>query len=441
MKNEPALTAQTKLNHEGSIDSKVLPKLRITYKFDILSKKTLSLPYAFSINGVFTKEFRDAAKKIVCSSGKIEIYALPGERVELFLNSDAHPLYRRNPVYLIIPDDCDILINVIEKRGKHIDTDKLRECGIQIIDNKKTKIYEAALTGDIWMKISHKYTSAEAHSLISSSFSQIIVENVKRIYDDLKQPCISFNVPSQGSSSIQRSISISFTDSENARENIKTGYDFLSEGLTRAHPAGYAAIINAAVATGIDKVRITSTWRPMMGSIAHRAGLGLDVDFIGSTQLNREKLRKSFVKTKNVSEEEITFFKDFEIAKKRHGSANSEVRKARAAVEQNTGNSALLIDAKKRLNEAVKAAEEADIARKNAEALWIAERDKNEPEEVKRFRQALITSPAISQLFDPWVIDSNTSDDKLALSNTQTDDNEKLHAHHLHITVREPKIL
>lgn len=440
MKKTPALITQTKLNHEGSIDAKVSLKLKVTYKFQISSSRTLKLPYAFSINGVSPKQFKEAAKKIICSSGKIEIYVSPGDQVALFLNSDAHPLYRRNPVYSVKSVDCDVLINVTEKAGKHADTDELKDCGDMTVENRKTRNYEAALTGDIWMKISHKYTSDEAVSLVSENFSPIIVENVKKIYDNLKQPFINFAVPSQDKNLPEKCVSISFTDSGNARDNIKNGYDFLSEGLTRAHPAGYAAIFDAAVAAGVSKVRMTSTWRPMMGSIAHRAGLGLDVDFVGSTQLNRQELRNSSKKTNNVSDEEISLFASFESAKKKQLEARKEVGKARLEVQQATGNSASIIEAKRRLNETIKLSEEADKARKNAEATWEAERDRNEPDEVKRFRQALIASPSIAQLFDPWVIDTNTSDKNLAQPNTQTDDNEKLHAHHLHITVRESRI-
>jgi hypothetical protein len=441
MKNTPALVVQTKLNHDGSVDANVVPKLKVTYKFDISSARKLKLPYAVSINGAVPKKFRDTAQKIDCNSGEIEIYASPGDRVELFLNSDAHPLYRSNPVYRITLTDYDVLIKIIERSGKNSETDELKGCGDKTIGNKKTTLYEAALTGDIWMKISHKYTTTEVDTLISGSFSPLIVENVKKIYDNLKQPFLNITVPSQDANSGQRCISISFKDSENARDNIKNGYEFLSEGLTRAHPTGYAAIFNAALTTGINKVRMTSTWRPMKGSIAHRAGLGLDVDFVGSTQLNRQELRDRSKNTENVSEEEIKFFAAFESAKNKQIEAQKEVYKARTEAQLASGNNASLIDAKRRLDEATKVADEADAARKSAEAIWVAERDRTEPDEIKRFRRALITSPSISQLFDPWVVDSDTSDKQAAQSNTQTDDNEKLHAHHLHITVKEPKIL
>lgn len=441
MKNTPALTTQTKPNHEGSVDVKVKQKFKVTYIFEITSARKLNLPYAVSVNGVVPNRFKEAAQKINCAGGKIEIHAFAGERVSLFLNSDAHPSYRNNPVYNITPTDSDILVKVVEKSGKNSETDDPKEAGEKVIDNKITKLYEATLNGDIWMKISHKYTLTEVDSLISSIFSPVVVENIRKIYDNLKQPVLNITIPTKDTKSPQRCLSISFADSENARNNISKGYDFLTEGLTRAHPAGFAAILNAALITGVDKVSMTSTWRPMMGSIAHRAGLGLDVDFVGSTKLNRQELRGIGRDTKNVSTEEINLFSSFESAKKKQVTAHKEVSKIRSELQKNGANGDSIIETKRRLNDATKAADEADAIRKDAEAAWVAERDKNEPDEVKRFRQALITSPSISQLFDPWMMDLNTSDKKLAESNTQTDDNEKLHAHHLHITVREPKIL
>lgn len=353
-----------------------------------------------------------------------------------------HILHSEKIRYTVFPPrTCDVQITVSEKAGKSSDTDEPKQSGEEIINNRKTELYEATLNGDIWMKVSHKYTPSEVTLLISSDFSQLIVESVKKIYDNLKQPTLSVLAPTIEKYSSQKCVLIHFNDSENARDNIKNGYELLSEGLTRAHPAGYAAIINAALTTGINKINMTSTWRPMMGSIAHRAGLGLDVDLIDSIRVNREELRGKPKDTKNVSEEEKSLFSTFELAKLKQSAAHKEIKKICSELQKTNGNNDSVIEVKRRLNEATMAAEEADAIRKNAEAAWVAERDKNEPGEVKRFRQALITSPSISQLFDPWVMDANTLDKKPAESNSQNDDNEKLHAHHLHITVREPKIL
>ena len=47
----------------------------------------------------------------------------------------------------------------------------------------------------------------------------------------------------------------------------------------------------------------------------------------------------------------------------------------------------------------------------------------------------------VKQLYDPWYMDDNTRDKLPAQPNTQINSNETLHAHHLHITVLDTKIL
>lgn len=71
---------------------------------------------------------------------------------------------------------------------------------------------------------------------------------------------------------------------------------------------------------------------------------------------------------------------------------------------------------------------------------WNKERDKNEPSKVKGYRASLSRCAHVRQLFDPWFMDENTQDAISAKPNEQKTPNEKLHAHHLHITVHEPKI-
>ena len=72
---------------------------------------------------------------------------------------------------------------------------------------------------------------------------------------------------------------------------------------------------------------------------------------------------------------------------------------------------------------------------------WELELEKNLPTKIKVFRQAILKSPRINELFDPWYMDNNTRDDVAPKPNAQVDGNEKLHATHLHITVIEPQIL
>lgn len=75
---------------------------------------------------------------------------------------------------------------------------------------------------------------------------------------------------------------------------------------------------------------------------------------------------------------------------------------------------------------------------------WNGARNAAEPASVRLFRISLLKCTCIAQLFDPWYMDENTRDDNAPEPNMQrgqSTSNERLHAHHLHITVHEPKIL
>jgi hypothetical protein len=50
--------------------------------------------------------------------------------------------------------------------------------------------------------------------------------------------------------------------------------------LKRTHPLAYKGIIEAAWVSGADVVTLSSTWRPMLGSILHRMGVSIDVVFV-----------------------------------------------------------------------------------------------------------------------------------------------------------------
>jgi hypothetical protein len=439
-KTTPAFSSKTKLDNEVTTDVKVSMKRTVTYIFDVTSAENLNIPYAVAIRGVAQEEFRNKPKRVSGASGKITIRNVePGNEVVLFLNSDAHPGYRLNPVYPITPGDRDVVVKITEKKGKHSDTDmptRINTTGSVDVDN-----YQAFLTGDIWMKVSHKYSPAEAFSLIPPEINQAIKDAIRKIYDGLSQASLEINV-SGTTSTDQRTVLVTFNDGENARENIIRGYDFLKEGLTRVHPSGYAAVFSAAIEAKINKVALTSAWRPMLGSIAHRAGLGLDINYVGTVRMKREKLRKaSATDAGTVSQAEQNLFASLERAKTQQIAAKKNIAVAELEVKNARSESEKLILAKQKLKDVNQAGEVAEKNRKDAEAAWNAERDKNEPDEVRRFRAALMKSRSVSQLFDPWFMDSDSRDNISAIPNMQISGNEKLHAHHLHITVYEPKIL
>jgi hypothetical protein len=50
--------------------------------------------------------------------------------------------------------------------------------------------------------------------------------------------------------------------------------------LRRTSPLAYKAIVEAAWKSGVDVVQVTSTWRPILGSMLHRMGVALDVNVV-----------------------------------------------------------------------------------------------------------------------------------------------------------------
>jgi flagellar biosynthesis GTPase FlhF len=246
-------------------------------------------------------------------------------------------------------------------------------------------------------------------------------------------------------------ISVSDGADDNALKNIQH-FDLFVDGLPRVHPLGYLALIESAFDAGIETMALTSTWRPMTGSVAHRAGLGLDVNYLDTTRLNREELRgKKPAKDAddNVSEEEKKLFKEKE-------EAETEAKKAKADLEKLQAEQAALQKQKKANpnkvdptreialeREIQEASAKGDAAKKKktaADDAWDEERNKNEPGKVRGYRASLSQCKHVKQLYDPWFMDDNTQDKVPAKPNEQKTANEKLHAHHLHITVYEPKI-
>lgn len=440
---KPSLTTKTKLNNHHVTDSKVPTLRKVSYIFNATSAKNLSIPYVVAVNGKPLADYATKPRRVSGAKGVISVMVKPGDKVSLFLNSDAHPSYRKEAVYEVCPLERDIEVTVTEKKGKHADSDT----PTRVLDKdaaaeaaKKADTYSAPLTGDIWMKVSHKYTSGEVDALMPTGTAAEIIAAVKNIYTGLKSHTLTLDLPASKNKGTM-SITVTFDDSENPRENI-VKYSLLADGLTRVHPAGYASLFNAAVEADITKLTMSSAWRPMLGSIAHRAGLGLDVNYLGSMRLNREELRKkSAVDTDNVSEEEKRLFKEFEAAEAEEAKADKIHNISLKNMKTFKNDPIKGPEAAKSKQEAEKVLEAATRKRVMSRDAWNDERNKNEPASVKQFRNTLMKCPCVSQLFDPWYMDGNTHDIHAAEANMQKTKNETLHAHHLHITVNEPKIL
>lgn len=455
MAKKPDGTGITNTTPGTCIDVPCKPHRLVTYR---IQSGCNSISYALELNGQVFTAFKESALGIKCD-GKSEIRcpAHPGDRIALFLNSDAHPDYRKHRVYGISVGNNDIDISIREKAGKHADTDTPVLMTTRIVKNAKgedrpTDFYTAPLTGDIWLKISHKYLASEVEALLPADTPSASRAAVKKFYDGSLSSIansVIVDLPAQNTATGARiTILIGPGSDKNPLENIQS-FDLYKDGLPRVHPLGYLALIEAARDAQVEKLTLSSTWRPMLGSVAHRAGLGLDVNWIEKTHLNREELRGKGHPEGNVSEAEKERFKAQEAAKKAQQAAQERFDKLKqeldhlqALKKSDPGKVDPIREAElmKALQKALAEQSSAQEKLSKATDSWNVERDKNEPPKVKGYRASLARCVHVRQIFDPWFMDANSRDNKAAKPNEQIDPNEKLHATHLHITVNEPKL-
>ncbi len=420
----------------------VCKKHVVRYEFKIGSKPELILPYVVAIDGKVLPEHTGKPRHCKCGSGKIKVVASPGETVSLYLNSDAHPAFRREPVYKVKVEDCDIDIKVTEKAGKCNDSDNpIPGAAITGKDGKVVKPYAAPLTGDIWMKVTHRFTEQEANSLIPSTTSGEIKDAVLSIYRGLRSNFLNVTL-SKTESNPACKLRVEFYLSTNAVNNI-THYSQLTDGLPRVHPLAYVSLLEAAHATGTEKLVVNSDWRPLLGAIRHRAGLGLDVNYLQCNETKVSINRKELSQAKaggNVTERERELYKQYLVA---DGDSKRAAADAQTAVNarKNCRDLSRIAEYEKAANLAMQSADEKRKAHNQAEKDWNLERNRNEPVSMRAFRERLARSEGVEQILDPWYVDMNTRDKILAEPNKQLTGDERLHDNHLHISVYEPNIL
>jgi hypothetical protein len=410
------------------------PMLTVTYAIDIVSAETLRIPYAVAINGrvlpMYAERSMNAPARRNDSPAMIVVPAFVGDTVLLYLNSDAAPAWRTRPVYSVTLKEHPATVRISEKMGLHHDRDTPVFRG----HNAATGVdeYTASLTGNIWMDVSHVYQRDEVDERLPDGTRPEVVQAIKSIYDGLSARRLTIQGPARGTQPAY-SLAVEFEDSDNPRKNIHH-YQLLVDGLTRVHPGGYAALFNAAIDNGVDRIVVTSCWRPMLGSIAHRLGLGLDVNFVGGVRLNRQELKTGRATYQdaddNVSTEERILYREMKAAeeerRRAQKKAGAEAEKAKGGGNDST---------KKVANAELKAAREKEVAAKKD---WDAERNKHEPPKVRAFRSSLLSCACVGQLFDPWYMFDNTA--TAGSPNRQETANEITHAHHLHITVKDKKV-
>ena len=446
---KPDFSCQTNDKPNSVVDAPCKKACKVTYRFAFRSK--LSMPYAVAVDGKVLAPFKDRPRRTDC---KISLVVEAGQKVSLYLNSDAHPAFRLHPVYEVKVADDDVELVINEVAGKHTDTDApvIGKVTKDDAAGRSLQHMSAKLTGDIWMKVSHKYTSSEVDARVPAETSADVRAAIKRIYTGLGSPTLMVERPAQGGKPA-RTLTVKFSDSSNPKENI-TNYALLSDGLPRVHPGGYAALLNAALESDVSSIMVSSCWRPMLGSIAHRAGLGLDVSVVGGTTMNRQELRRALSASRtnphgngndndNVTDAEVKAFGEYEQAVVEDKRAQTELKEAGKALvdARRSGDVAVLKAAQSKARDAAKAAQEASQTVTEKRNKWNDERDSAEPSHVRQYRTSLLKCACVRQIFDPWFMGVNVKGGEGTVPNMQKSGNETLHAHHLHITVDEPKIL
>jgi hypothetical protein len=408
--------------------------LTVSYTIDIVSSETLRIPYAVAINGkvlpMYEERSMNAPARRNESPAKIVVPAFAGDTVSLYLNSDAAPPWRTRPLYSVTLNEHPATVRISEKMGLHHDRDTPVFGGHNAATGADE--YTASLTGNIWMDVSHVYQCDEVDERLPDGTRPEVVQAIKSIYNGLSARRLTVQGPARGMQAAY-SLAVEFEDSDNPRKNIHH-YQLLSDGLTRVHPGGYAALFNAAIDNGVDRVVVTSCWRPMLGSIAHRLGLGLDVNFIGGVRLNRQELKTGHAAypdaDDNVSTEERILYSEMKAAEAERKRVEKK-DKTDSAKAGDSGDGST----KDTAGAELKAAQSKEV---DAKEKWDAERNKHEPPKVRAFRSSLLRCACVGQLFDPWYMFDNTA--TAGSPNRQETANEITHAHHLHITVKDKKV-
>jgi hypothetical protein len=225
-KRRPAMSdAAATLDANATVKTvPVSTKREVCYEFDTKATDAgVAIPYLVSINGKIQSKLGklDGTRKI---KRIVDI----GSKVALYLNSDVHPDHRSTPVYAVEVGNNNVLIRITEQTGQHAD---LRP----VIGQPSTHgspgldCYQAPLTGNIWMAISHRYSEAEAQKWLATDTPAEVRQAVCNIYRGLKSARLQIPLPGA-----QR-LNIAFEEGGNAQENI-AGISTTTDARTENSP-------------------------------------------------------------------------------------------------------------------------------------------------------------------------------------------------------------
>jgi hypothetical protein len=387
----------------------------VTWEFDTNhgSGKVLDgLPYFIAeMSGNQAKPLEGGQRICLMKHNKIRQKVPFGKEVALFLGNDAKPQYRSKALYRVKAEEglTDVVVKIVETEGLVYDATEETASNGLLAGTKKT--FSAKLYGTTWMSFSHRFTEAEAVAECAGE-SEELRDAMKQIYGggaSVGSSSISLGVVKPNKKPLKilwRSAAF-----DNCKRNIPaiTGLAVAKDELIpRVHPQTYKAFLKAAIELDAEELEIASGWRPMLGSVLHRIGVGLDVAII---KVNGASHGFSRVATGAEQEYKNLMAQKKDLAKKKNRTAEESTR----------------------LNE-IKAVE---TTKANAADRAIHD---NESSTIRNFTAKLRENGDVRQTFDPWEMDANTSDEVAAAPNRLVTGNETLHRNHLHITVKDPDL-
>jgi hypothetical protein len=161
--------------------------------------------------------------------------------------------------------------------------------------------YFGYLNGDLWLSLSHEFTSDEITSLCPpQSLSRTVLQGQTTGQQTTEQRAVDWATvlapiyaSGAGSRSMDRfsvtidqlGITVTFANRALANAINTSNRTTVQQALSRTSPRTFAAILTAAWRLHIDTVMLSSSWRPMLGSILHKMGVGLDLtEFVDSAE-------------------------------------------------------------------------------------------------------------------------------------------------------------
>jgi hypothetical protein len=387
----------------------------VTWEFDTTrgSKNALqSLPYFIAeMSGNESKPLVKAQRVSLMRNGKIRQKVPFGKEVALYLGNDAKPQYRTTPLYRVRAEEglTDVVVKIAEVKIARYDAAKELPSNPVLTGTKK--IYSALLYGSTWFKFSHKFTADEALAE-GRDESQEIGAALQSIFGGqavVRGSTISLNVVKPNKKNMK--ILWNASAFQNCRENIPSISDLddaKDEIIPRVHPQTYKAFLKAAFEMDATELEIASGWRPMLGSVLHRVGVGLDVSRIV------------------VEDQNIGF-------RREPTAADSDYINLMAKKRRLQGKKTLTEEEKTELKELTTQ----EASKRSLAATAIRS---NEKTATREFVTKLRENSDVKQTFDPWEMDLNTRDDNPATPNHLITGNETLHRNHLHITVRDTEL-